>query len=91
MATRQTWRTGKFAISPPPGHKLVRAWNGMRVRLVRPLSNGWGELAAGTIATVEGAGNGMGLQIRTDPCPHCGVKLFMSRVLPSDLEILENL
>lgn len=72
--------------APPPGSKRVRDWIGKRVRLVRAIANGWGEYPAGTAATVDDALSGLGL--KGEGCPHCGVRMFIRRVDPADVEVI---
>lgn len=79
----------KFRINPPPGHKHVRDWNGLTVRTKAEMRNGMGVIPEGTTCVVEGAGGGMGIQLRTNRCECCGLSFFISRVTPSDVEIVE--
>jgi hypothetical protein len=57
----------------------TRSW-----RLAREIQNGYAAIAAGT--AVEIIGKHGGLRLRTPRCPCCGVRLFITRVLPSDVE-----
>lgn len=60
-------------------------WKGKRVRSRRPLVNGWAEMPAGTIFTVEGKFKGFSL--RSDPCSHCGIRMRVDRVDFAALEM----
>lgn len=71
---------------PPPGSKLVGDWRGKRVRLVNDIRNGAAKFPAGTMGTVEGVNPG--LRLVGDPCTHCGVRLYITRVPTSDVELV---
>lgn len=77
----------RMRLKPPPGGKLVRDWNGLRVRVTRECSNGWGSIPVGTLGKVTGAGNGVGLEFTSDPCAHCGVTMSMSKLSDRDVEV----
>lgn len=81
-------KSGKFRITPPPGRKQVRDWNGLTVRTRTEMRNGMGVIPARTLCVVEGAGGGMGIQLRTKQCECCGLSFFISRVTPDDVEII---
>ncbi|KKN36053.1 hypothetical protein LCGC14_0777480 [marine sediment metagenome] len=74
--------------------KLKRDWIGRRVRALRALSHGrfvdgrshHMAIPEGKILTVTHSWNG--LTLRTDPCPSCGVRLFITRVSEHDVELL---
>lgn len=66
--------------------KLKRDWKGLVVRSRRPIHNGWVEIKRGSILTVTYARGWMSLT--TEPCPACGVKVFISRVSVADVELL---
>lgn len=50
-------------------------------RTTRVLRNGNMEIPAGTDVVVTGKFKGLALE--ADPCPHCGVRIFISKVDPS--------
>ncbi len=66
--------------------KLKRDWIGRRVRALRALSNGNLTVPPGKILTV--ARNWKGLELVSDPCPHCGVKIRITRVSVHSVELL---
>lgn len=72
---------------PPPGFKRVSDWTGKRVRLARDISNGAGKYPMGMEATVESTSPG--LRLIGDACPHCGVRMYITRV-PSDDVVLAD-
>lgn len=76
-------------LKPPPGGKLVRDWNGKKVRLLRACTSGWGTMPVGTLGTVTGAGNGVGLEFTSTPCPHCGVTMRMTKLSDIDVQVVE--
>lgn len=77
----------KMKIAPPPGKKLIRDWNGLRVRTLREMESGMLELPVGIVCTVSTSG-GTGLQLRTDKCECCGVAVYISRVHSVDVEVV---
>ena len=79
----------KMKSTPPPGKKRIRDWCGLRVKTTGPLRNGAGEMPAGSLATVMVSG-GTGLHLTFDACTCCGVRLFMTRVHTSDVEVVET-
>lgn len=79
-----TVRTNKIRNVPPPGKKLIRDWLGMRVRTKEAMRNGYVEIPAGSLATVDGIG--VGLELKVDPCQCCGMKAIISRVHGSKVE-----
>ncbi len=81
---------GRMTSKPPPGKKRVADWEGLRVRLVVPIKNGATALPVGLLATVEHAGSGQGLCLKSEPCPHCGVAVFIRKVLSTDVEVVEG-
>lgn len=78
----------KMKLKPPPGHKLVRDWEGKRVRFVETVRNGAYEIPAGTLATVENAVGGTGLHLIRDPCPCCKVRVFITGIGADDVEVV---
>ena len=76
----------RMRSTPPPGARLVKDWEGMRVRTVCALTNGWGKMPKGSIVTVASAGSGAGLRLQGDPCPCCGVVITIARVRSTDVE-----
>ena len=66
--------------------RLKRDWIGRKVRTLRELRNYWGMIPAGTVCAVDD--NHSGLRLATEPCDHCGVKIYISRVPESDVELL---
>ncbi|WP_141755119.1 hypothetical protein [Burkholderia plantarii] len=83
-----TVRTNKIRNVPAPGKKLIRDWKGMRVRTLRVMRNGYVEIPAGSLATVTGIG--VGLELKIDPCPCCGMQAYIVRIHGSDVEPIEQ-
>lgn len=77
----------KVKITPPPGKKLIRDWNGLTVRTLEPLLNGNIQIPVGTVCEVETSG-GTGLRLRTKPCSCCGVAVYITRVYPHHVEVV---
>ncbi len=78
----------RMTTPKPPGGKLVRDWVGKRVKTVREMSNGWCTIASGTICTVDSVSGGTGLSLVSDPCSCCGVKVRISRIHATDVEVI---
>jgi hypothetical protein len=72
--------------SPPPGKKRVSDWIGLKVRLVRDLSNGYAKYPKGMVATVRNVGPG--LQLQREACKLCGCSMYIARVHSSDIEVV---
>jgi len=68
--------------------KRKKDWVGLRVRSRKDLRNALGKIPAGTIFTVNR--NYAGLQLESDPCPHCGVRFFITKVSERDVTIIEE-
>ena len=66
--------------------RLKRDWVGRTVRTKRELRNGMMSIPAGTIAEVTY--NRAGLELSTQPCDSCGVRIFIKRVPEHDVELL---
>ena len=71
-------------LKPPKGAKSNRAWIGREFTTARQLSNGYQVVPAGTRVRCTDTMTGRGLEIRTDPCPHCGVSVKLRGVHPDD-------
>lgn len=67
-------------------HTLERELKGRQVRTLQGLRNAWGIIPAGTIATITRKYRGFGL--RTEPCTHCGLEAYISRVPCGVIELL---
>ncbi|MDP9917027.1 hypothetical protein J2W24_002678 [Variovorax boronicumulans] len=78
----------KMKSTPPLGKKRINDWCGLRVKTTRALRNGTGEMPAGSLATVMVNG-GTGLHLTFDACACCGLRLLMTRVHTSDVEVVE--
>lgn len=59
----------------------------MRFVTRRDMTNGWGMMPAGTAVRVTYKRSG--LTIESLPCSSCHVRMHMSRVPPTDLDVLE--
>jgi hypothetical protein len=71
-----------------PYPKLKRDWKGLKVKTLVPLQNGAITIERGTILTV--VENHNGLKLHKDPCPHCGVGVFITKVPEYDVVIVEE-
>lgn len=67
--------------------KLKRDYSGAKVRTLRDLKNGWCSVQAGTVMTVSNWSGGLFLW--GEPCGCCGVRVSMSKVPLSDVELIE--
>lgn len=68
--------------------RLKRDWVGLRVVSCVPLSNGLARLPAGTFWRVKR--NYGGLELVSEPCPTCGIRLRITRVPERDVNIVES-
>ncbi len=66
--------------------KLKRDWVGRKVRALSALSSGRLAIPEGRILTVQR--NWKGLTLVTDPCPSCGVRIYITRVSVHSVELL---
>lgn len=66
--------------------KLKRDWIGRKVRTKNVLRNGNSIIPAGTELIV--ADNHSGLRLRSEPCEHCGVSIYITRVPESSVTLL---
>jgi len=66
--------------------KLTRDHVGATVKTLRELQNGWCTIAIGTVATVTYSR--AGLSLSTEPCKCCGVRVLISRVPYTDVELI---
>ena len=71
-------------IIPPP--KLKRDWKGLIVKSKVPLVNGWYEIPPGTLFIVRH--NYKGLDLVSEPCKECGVRLAIAKETPAKLYLL---
>jgi len=62
-------------------------WEGLKVKSLKPLKNGWASLPEGKIFTVGSWSRG--LSMRSNPCECCGIRLSISRVSSNDVELLD--
>jgi hypothetical protein len=67
--------------------KSFKELEGKRVRTLRPMQNRLAEIPEGTVMVITGKHSGFTLQ-SAEPCACCGVKLFISRIHPSAVELL---
>lgn len=68
--------------------KLKRDWEGLTVKTLREMWNGWCHIPEGTICTV--VRNYAGLHLLSDPCPKCGVAVRISGVRENDVVIVSQ-
>lgn len=59
---------------------------GLRVRIIGELQNGYAVVPPGTLATITKKFDG--LSLTCDPCEHCGMKVRIGRVNPSEVELV---
>ncbi|AQH05682.1 hypothetical protein A9R05_42450 (plasmid) [Burkholderia sp. KK1] len=78
----------QFKVVPHP--RLKRDYTGRTVRLTRDLSNGWGVIPSGAIATIE-VQNNKGSTLLCAPCLCCGLKARISAIQPGDIEFVERI
>ena len=53
-----------------------------------PLRNGYISLPAGTTFIIEHKQGGF--ELRSDPCPHCGIRVWVSKVPPGDVDFIDT-
>lgn len=68
--------------------KLMKDWVGLRVKSIKTIANGSYQMPAGTIFSVENTYRG--LTLRREPCSHCRVELYVTKVSVNDVEIVEE-
>lgn len=73
-----------------PHPKLKRDYVGRWVRTLRQMSNGWGVIPAGTLATVR-VQNNKGSDLVTEPCICCGLQAKISAISVDGIEFVELL
>jgi len=66
--------------------RLMRDWVGRTVRTRRELRSGMLAIPKGTVATVTY--NRAGLTLSTEPCGHCGVGIYITKVPLGDVDLL---
>lgn len=62
-------------------------WKGKKVRSLRKVANGWAEMPAGTVFTVDGKFKG--LSLASEPCSCCGIRMRVNRVDVHSLELAD--
>lgn len=70
--------------------KRVRDFEGLRARTKRDFSSRIMEVPIGTVVTIDHTNRARDIHIKTDPCPHCGVAVRMTRLEWSDLELIND-
>lgn len=63
-------------------------WKGRRVVSNREISTGVASMPAGTEFTIVDKLRGFGL--RSDPCPHCGIRFFVKYANPAGIELIDG-
>jgi len=66
--------------------KLKRDYPGLRVQTLRELKTGFCSVPEGSLATITYCHGGANLTV--DPCPSCGVKVYVRKVPLSALALL---
>jgi len=67
---------------------LEKEMVGRKVRTLVALRNGYCHIPPGAIATVKRKFKG--LELLSDPCSACGVRISISRVGPRDVEFIDS-
>ena len=67
---------------------LMRDLIDRRVRLKQAISNHYVTLAAGTACTVTGLWRNSHLNLRSDKCYECGVRIHISRVNRNSVQLV---
>ena len=67
--------------------KTKKFWNGKKVRLLSDITTGVMLIPKGKICTINDKLSGFGLI--SDPCDCCGVRVFVHKVPPSWVELVE--
>ena len=62
-------------------------FKGRRVISLRKMRTGMFELPPGMSWTIERKQGGFNLL--SDPCPHCGIRAYMSKVRPQDVDFTD--
>lgn len=65
-----------------------KEFKGRKVISLVGLRNGYCRLPAGTLFTIDGKQGGFSLL--SDPCPHCGIKVWISKVPPTDVDFVRE-
>lgn len=82
--------SNKIKLTPPPGKKLIREWEGLRVRSKEAMRNAHAEFPAGTEFMVTSATGGVGLTLKSVKCSCCGIALFITRIRSHDVEVVHE-
>jgi len=72
-----------------PRKMLKKDWIGVRVKAVKPVSNGYGTVKAGTYGVVTSTHQGK-FYVTFDLCSHCGFQLRVSGVSEGSLELVKG-
>jgi hypothetical protein len=70
----------------PKWPKLKRDYDGLLVKVIKTLKNGYVEVPAGTICKITNAHGG--LDLISMPCPSCGIKVIIRKVHQSYVELI---
>lgn len=69
--------------------KLKRDYKGLKVKTLVPLNNRFMEIPAGTVCVVQEAWS-YWVTLGTEPCPHCGVRVFIRKVPCREVALQEQ-
>jgi hypothetical protein len=83
-------RFNKEIIMTPVWPRLVRDLPGLRVRVIRPVTNGFMTIPTGANGTIKRATAWNRIEFRAEPCLHCGVIMHISGLSKGDLEVRES-
>jgi len=61
---------------------------GKKVKSLVPFKNGLYRFPAGMTFTIQGKSGGFSLL--SDPCPHCGIQAYISKVKPHEVNLTDQ-
>ena len=62
-------------------------FTGRKVKSIKALRNGVYRFPAGITWTIERKQGGF--ELLSDPCPHCGIRAWITKVSPGDVEFID--
>jgi uncharacterized membrane protein len=77
---------GKMVSEQEYNRKPYIEWRGKKVRTLTEMQNGCNSIPVGTICTITGKQGGFSLE--TEPCEKCGVRVFITKVEPTHVELV---
>ena len=67
--------------------RTLAQWKKVKVETIVPLRNGYMEIPVGTVCSITDKHGGFTL--KTDACPTCGIHVFIRKVTPAHVRIIE--